>query len=106
MIVGDEDVTSLKELPKVITMSDLMTGEPPLLHKRSFPRSLRYFKKNFDRDPHRWYLSELYLYFPFRNEEDLRPEDPEACMKLYRDNEMRIKRVKAQVNRVIFIVKM
>ena len=106
VIVGDEDVTSLKELPKVITMSDLMTGEPPLLHKRSFPRSLRYFKKNFDRDPHRWYLSELYLYFPFRNEEDLRPEDPEACMKLYRDNEMRIKRVKAQVNRVIFIVKM
>ena len=97
VIVGDEAVTELKELPRVITLSDLMTGEPPLLHRRSFPRSLRYFKKHLDKDPHRYYLSELYLYHPFRDENDLHPDDPEACEKLYRDNEMKIKRVKAQV---------
>ena len=97
VIVGDKDVGNLKELPKVITLSDLMTGAPPLLHKRSFPRSLRYIKKNFEKDPHQWYLSELYLYYPFRDEEDLHPDDPEACEKLYRDNEMKIRRVKAQV---------
>ena len=97
VIVGDEAVTELKELPRVITLSNLVTGEPPLLHRRSFPRSLRYFKKHLDKDPHRYYLSELYLYHPFRDESDLHPDDPEACEKLYRDNEMKIKRVKAQV---------
>ena len=97
VIVGDKEVTEFKELPQLITLSDLMTGEPPLLHKRSFPRSLRYFKKRLDKDPHKYYLSQLYLYHPFRDESDLHPDDPEACEKLFRDNEMKIKRVSAQV---------
>ena len=97
VIVGDEKVTKLKKLPAVITLSDLMTGEPPLLQKRSFPRSLRYFKKNLTKDPHAYYLSELYLYHPFRDESELFPDDPIACEELYRDNEAQIKRRKAQI---------
>ena len=42
-------------------------------------------------------MAELILYFPFRDENDLHPNDEQKCEKLYRDNEEKIKRVKAQV---------
>ncbi len=98
VIVGDEEnVEKLKELPQAVTLHDLQPGEPPILHRRTFPRALRFFKKNFDLNPHKFYLAELILYFPFRDENDLHPNNEQKCEKLYKDNEEKIKQVKAQV---------
>merc|ERR1712240_880480 len=91
------DMKNLKELPQAITLHEPQPEEPKILQKRTFPRALRFFKKNFDLNPHKFYLAELILYFPFRDENDLYPNDEHKCEKLYRDNEEKIKRVKAQV---------
>ena len=98
VITGDEiDMKNMKELPQAITLYEPQPEEPKILQKRTFPRALRFFKKNFDLNPHKFYLAELILYFPFRDENDLHPNDEQKCEKLYRDNEEKIKRVKAQV---------
>ena len=97
VIVGNNRVERPRELPTAITLHDLQIGEPPILHKRTFPRALRYHKKNFNIDPHKFYLAELILYFPFRDENDLHPDDPEKCEQLYMDNREKIQQVKAQV---------
>ena len=98
VITGDEEgMEKLKVLPQAIMLRDHEPGEPQHLHKRTFPRALRFFKKNFDLDPHKFYLTELILYFPFLDENDLFPNDAKKCEQLYRDNEEKINRVKAQV---------
>ena len=98
VIVGDEEgIEKLKQLPQAVTLHDLQPGEPPILQRRTFPRALRFFKKNFDLNPHKFYLQQLFLYHPFRDENDLHPNDEQKCEKLYRDNKEKIDRVKAQV---------
>ena len=82
-------------LPEVLTLEDPRPGEPKFLQKRTFPRALRFFKKKFDRDPHRHYLSELMLYYPFRDENRLFPDDPDKCEELYLENFDQIKMAKA-----------
>ena len=96
LITGD---TECKRplLPDVLTLEDPLPGEPKLLYKRTFPRALRFFKKKFDMNPHRYYLTELMLYYPFRDENELFPDDPAKCEELYLKNMDRIKMVKAQV---------
>ena len=97
VIVGNNRVERPRELPTAITLHDLQIGEPPILHKRTFPRALRYHKKNFNIDPHKFYLAELILYFPFRDENNLHPYDAEKCEQLYKENIEKIQQVKAQV---------
>ena len=80
-----------------MTLEDVMPGEPRILHKRTFPRAMRFFKKKFDRDPHLFYFTELVLYHPFRDENELFPDDPEKCEALYKKHVDEIKYVKAQV---------
>ena len=74
-----------------------MPGEPRILHKRTFPRAMRFFKKKYERNPHLFYFTELMLYHPFRDENELYPEDPAKCEELYMRHKDEIKYVKAQV---------
>ena len=74
-----------------------MPGEPRILHKRTFPRAMRFFKKKYERNPHLFYFTELMLYHPFRDENELFPEDPAKCEELYMRHKDEIKYVKAQV---------
>merc|ERR1712020_463473 len=96
LIVGNSKAKRRK-LPHLLTLEDVMPGEPRILHKRTFPRAMRFFKKKFDRDPHLFYFTELMLYHPFRDENELFPEDPEKCEELYKKHKDEIKYVKAQV---------
>ena len=74
-----------------------MPGEPKILHKRTFPRALRFFKKKHDKNPHLYYFTELMLYHPFHDENELFPDDPQKCEQLYREHKEEIQYVKAQV---------
>ena len=96
LIVGDSEAKKMK-LPHLLTLNDAMPGEPRILHKRTFPRALRFFKRKFDQNPHLFYFSELLLYHPFRDESELFPDDPAKCEELYKKHEDEIKYVKAQL---------
>ena len=96
VIVGNSEAHR-RRLPQLLTLDDVKEGEPRILYKRTFPRALRFFKKKLNYDPHRFYLAELMLYHPFRDENKLFPEDPERCQELYKKHEDEIKYVKAQV---------
>ena len=97
VVTGEEGKNRRRKLPQALTLHDPLPGEPVILHKRSFPRALRFFKKRFNVNPHRYYLAELMLYHPFRDESELFPDDEEKCEQLYLENEHKIKRVKAQL---------
>ena len=47
LIVGNSKVKRRK-LPHLLTLEDVMPGEPRILHKRTFPRAMRFFKKKFE----------------------------------------------------------
>ena len=96
LIVGNSEARP-RRLPHLLTLEDPMPGEPRILHKRTFPRAMRFFKKKYDKDPHLFYFTELILYHPFRDEKELFPEDPEKCEELYKNHQNEIKYVKAQV---------
>ena len=72
-----------RKLPQLLTLRDPMPGEPKILHKRTFPRALRFFKKKHEKNPHLFYFTKLMLFHPFRDENELFPEDPQKCEKLY-----------------------
>ena len=96
LIVGHSGAER-RELPQQLTLEDLMPGEPKILNKRNFPRALRFFKKKFDNNPHLFYLAELMLFHPFRDENELFPENPEKCEQLYLKHMEEIKYRKAQL---------
>ena len=96
LIVGNSEARP-RRLPQLLTLEDPMPGEPRILHKRTFPRAMRFFKKKYEKDPHLFYFTELILYHPFRDENELFPEDPEKCEELYKKHQNEIKYVKAQV---------
>ena len=82
-------------LPDYIKLSPKYPGENNFLRKRRFPASVRFHKKRQDVDPHKFFLSELMLYFPFRDEnKDLHADSEELCAQLYLreyDNNCRVK---------------
>ena len=82
LIVGNSEARP-RRLPHLLTLEDPMPGEPRILHKRTFPRAMRFFKKKYDKDPHLFYFTELILYHPFRAEKELFPEDPGADPELF-----------------------
>ena len=96
LIVGNLDARRRK-LPHLLTLENLMPGEPRILHKRTFPRAMRFFKKKYNLNPHLFYFTELILYHPFRDENELFPEDPEKCEELYTKHKDEIRCVKAQL---------
>ena len=68
------------------------------MQRRSFPSALRFHKVNRNNNPHKYFLSELMLYIPFRDEEtEFRPDDPNFIQDLYMKNEARIRKIKSKV---------
>ena len=96
LIVGNSEA-SRRKLPQLLTLEDVRPGEPRILHKRTFPRAMRFFKKKHDRNPHLFHFGKLILYHPFRDENELFPEDPEKCEELYMKQQDEIKYVEAQL---------
>ena len=96
LITGDIEAPRRK-LPQLLTLRDPVPGEPKILHKRTFPRALRFFKKKHEKNPHLYYFTELTLYHPFRSESELFPDDAQKCEELYRKHKEEIQIVKAQV---------
>ena len=90
-------VAPRRKLPQLLTLRDPVPGEPKILHKRTFPRALRFFKRKHESNPHFFYFSQLILYHPFRDENQLFPEDPQKCEELFYKNQQKIKSVKAQL---------
>ena len=58
---------------------------------------IRFFKKRIERSPHKFYLQQLMLFHPFRDEAMLFPDDEEKCIELYLKNEDKIKKAQAQL---------
>merc|ERR1712074_396547 len=85
-------------LPDYKKLSPKYPGKNNLLRKRRFPAAVRFHKKRQDLDPHKFFLSELMLYYPFRDEkQDLHSDNEELCAKLYIREFANIQKVKAQV---------
>ena len=97
IISGKEGFQRRRELPRQITLENLQAGEPRVLYRRTFPRAIRFFKRNPNQDEHKFHLAELMLYHPFRDENDLYPEDAAKCKKLYEEKREEIELVKAQL---------
>ena len=85
-------------IPDIIKLKNPLPKENPFMHKRSFPAALRFHKPNRENSPHKFFLSELMLYIPFRDEEtEFKPHDPDFIEDLYLKNEERIKKIKRKV---------
>ena len=85
-------------LPNYIKLFPKYPGENNFMRKRRFPAAVRFHKKRQDVDPHKFFLSELILYHPFRDEKvDLHSDNEELCAQLYQKEFDNIRRVKAQV---------
>ena len=59
------------KLPKQIVLKNVQPGESPMMSKRRNPCALRFHKVKFDKDPLRFMLHEVMLYYPLRWEVDL-----------------------------------
>ena len=70
-------------------------GENNIMRKCRFPAAIRFNKKRQDVDTHKYFLSELMLYYPFRDEiKDLHSDNAELCAQLYQTEIDNIKKVK------------
>ena len=66
------------------------------MRKRS-QKSIRYHRFNRTKNPHEWHYSELLLYLPFNDENELHPNDLEKCLGLYLDKIDSVTKIKKQV---------
>ena len=85
------------EIPKYTKLKSTLPRENPIQYKRSFPAALRFHKVNRDNQPHKFFLSELMLYIPFRDEDEFHPDNPDAIEDIYMKNQERIKKIKSKV---------
>jgi hypothetical protein len=96
-IITENDEPKI-ELPNFIKLKDPLPKENPIMQKRSRPAAVRFHKPHKDNNPHKYFLSELMHYIPFRDEEkEFRPDDHEFIENLYKKNEERIKIIKSKV---------
>ena len=71
-------------LPQFIKLLPKYPGENNIMRKCRFPAAARFHKKRQDINPHKFFLSELMLYYPFRDEKvDLHSDNEDLCTKLY-----------------------
>ena len=96
LITGEEE-NSRRKIPHLLTLKNPLPGEPIIFQKRTFPRALRFFKNKADKAPHMFFFSQLILYHPFRDENELFPEDPEKCEELYNTHKKEILMRKARI---------
>ena len=86
------------EIPRIFKLKETLPGENPIMQRRSFPAALRFHKVNQNNNPHKYFLSELMLYIPFRDEEtEFRPDDPNILEEIYFKNQERIRKIKGKV---------
>ena len=85
-------------LPEHMKLAPKYPGENNILRKRRFPAAIRFNKKRINTNPHKYFLSELMLYYPFRDEKrDLHSDNEDLCAQLYLREKENIAKVKAQV---------
>ena len=100
------------KLPHMIKLKTSFPKENPMMQKRSRPVAIRFHKVNKKNSPYKYFLSEMMLYLPFRDEEEeFKPDDEDFITDFYFENEERIKSIKKKVmkqmmNRKNFIVSM
>ena len=82
-------------LPQFIPLSKGFDGYQWM--RRRSEKSIRFHKINKQNDPHQWYFSEMMLYLPFTDEDELFPDDFEMCLQLYIANEDKINIIREQV---------
>ena len=79
-----------KVMPNIIKLKGCQPEGNPCVQKISFSASLRLHKINQRNNPYKYFLSELMLYIPFRDEEAaFRTDNPGFIQDLYfkkRDN--------------------
>ena len=96
-IITEKDELEM-EIPNFIKLKDPLPKENPIMQKRSRPAAVRFYKPHKDNNPHKYFLSELMHYIPFRDEEkEFKPDDHEFIENLYRKNEERIRIIKGKV---------
>ena len=68
------------------------------MQKRTHPAAARFYKPARDNNPHKYFLSELMHYIPFWDEEEeFRPDDHDFIESLYKQNEIKISKIKSKV---------
>ena len=97
IMVADEKAEKVP-LPNVMKLMPRYPGENNVMRKRKFPAAIRLHKKREDVNPHKYFLAELMLYYPFRDEiHDLHSDNEELCAQLYQQQYENIRKVKKQV---------
>ena len=94
---GSIEVEDNLELPLTLQLKDTFPGEPLYLRRRNFPKAIRFFKQKEEVDKHKFYLQELMMFYPFRSESELFPDDEMECEEIYITNRQKIDTVKAKV---------
>ena len=99
IMTADENKNKKKTpLPERMLLLPKYPGENNIMRKRRFPAAIRFNKKRQDLDPHKYFLSELMLYYPFCDEKkDLYSDNETLCANLYQEQFENIKKVKMQV---------
>ena len=86
------------KLPHMIKLKTSFPKENPMMQKRSRPVAIRFHKVNKKNSPYKYFLSEMMLYLPFRDEEEeFKPDDEDFITDFYFENEERIKSIKKKV---------
>ena len=83
------------KLPTEIVLKNVQPGESPMMRKRKNPCALRFHKVKFDKDPLRFMLHEVMLYYPLRDEVDL--DNVQALYEDTFDGKNKIDIIKSQV---------
>ena len=85
------------QLPEFIKIQNPIQGEVSIWKKRSFPKAMRIHKKKKDVNPNEYFLSELLLFTPYTDEDELGPNEEEKCRNLYQDRQESIQYVKSKL---------
>ena len=93
----DGKVKKPLELPLKLELNNPMPGEPPYMRRRTFPKAIRFFKQNVDKNPHKYYLQQLIMYWPFKDQSEIFPDDPIKCEDLYDQHVTEIDNIRAKV---------
>ena len=95
-IMTDSDSQGV-ELPEMIKLKSPMPKETPFMHRRKFPAALRFHKVNKNNNPYKFFLAELMMYIPFRDENEFKYKEDKEIEIIYNNNFEKIKKVKEKV---------
>ena len=90
-------------LPQFIELTNLCPGEPGFMKRRRERYAVRMHKVNRTASPHEYIYSMLQLYRPFMKEEELFPEDHDACLELFNERSVTNDALKVENNRSLLM---